>query len=397
MNRCLVWRRLSKLLAIAVLTLPLGGCWSRIEINDRAFVTAVFVDAGEEEGEIRLTLGMPLPNRISSGNRGDSSTQGRPFATFSRTGESLAVANRLIQMDLSRELNWGHTRILVIGDKMARRGIRPILEFVLRQPSFHTKTYVLLAEREAREIVELTPVLERFPMEVLREIIERGGVIETTVKDLMMAEAYTADSMIGRLRLSEQKMVSEAGKLSKWAGVKGAGVLKNGVLVDTFNVIDMRSGMWIRGKMKNALISIESPVDGKLISFQVRNVATDVDVKAENDEVQVKIRIEGDDDIVSSQSDIDLQKPENILLVEAAMNDTLRGRIEATLEKTQRAGVDVFQIGQRVEWKYPLLWRRWKNDWREYYRDHVHFEIEPDIAVKRPGGEKTPFWKPAHN
>ncbi|UUZ79721.1 hypothetical protein LJK88_32195 [Paenibacillus sp. P26] len=180
------------------LMILLTGCWDRVEINDRAFVAAVYLDY-LDNGKYELSLGFPLAARMGGGSGsmgggggggGGGGTQGMPYTIVTKTGDSIPEAVRKIRSDITREITWGHTRVIVFGRKMAEHGIWPMVEMVGREPTFHTKSYVMVAPREAKEVAYLTPVFERFPSEVLREFAARTLMPDTSVKDVMDTAAF---------------------------------------------------------------------------------------------------------------------------------------------------------------------------------------------------------------
>ena len=58
------------LLGLILLMMPiLSGCWSRIEVNDLAFVTAAGIDK-MEDGKIRLALQVAIPRMLSAAGQG---------------------------------------------------------------------------------------------------------------------------------------------------------------------------------------------------------------------------------------------------------------------------------------------------------------------------------------
>src|SRR5690606_35468649 len=86
--RARTWNNQLKLLLAALLVMPLlSGCWDRIEIEERAVILGIAIDAAEENGEsqeeevshlrgsgtfphremIRLTAQLAVPGRISLG------------------------------------------------------------------------------------------------------------------------------------------------------------------------------------------------------------------------------------------------------------------------------------------------------------------------------------------
>ncbi|MED4602809.1 Ger(x)C family spore germination protein [Paenibacillus validus] len=386
-----VTMKAARLLLPAACLLWITGCWSRVEINDRAFVSGMYVDVSEESG-YEVSLGFPLSNRLSSGGSMPSggASDGNPYAIVSKRAGSIPEAIRKIRSDLSREISWGHCRIIIVGTKMAESGVDPILEFVTREPNFHTKSYFLVAPGKGKDITELTPVFERLPSEVLREFAERKVTLDTSVKDLLEAAARGGDAAAALLTIGKVKMVSEKGKLSTWVGTDGAALFKNGKMVGTFNVQEMRAALWIDGKMKSSVISLKSPTDGKTISFLILNSKSQIKPVVSGDRIRFDIRIEAEDDVMSSESDIDLNDPEQISKIENLLSQQLKGRIMSAIQKTQQMGIDVFAFGRYIEWRYPKVWYEHQDHWRSTYKN-CEFSVVTQVSVKRTGVEKNPI------
>lgn len=381
------------LLMLLLSTALLTGCWSRVEINDRLFITLVMVDAGENEGEIKLTLGFPLVGRLSTIQKAPGS-EGRPFTTVTKTADSMAAAYRRIQTELSRQINWGHTRVVIVGDKLARAGVRPVLEFVSQQPTFQTKANIFVVSGEASEFNKTTPSFERFPSEILREMAAQHAILSTTVKDLLSGGPFLEDALVGRIELIQHKLVSEGGKTGQSISNAGAALFSNGNLSGYFDVQQMRAAMWIKGQMENAVITVESPTDERLIDLLVVDSKAKVKVKGNGARVTVYIEVHAIDDVLASDSNINLQEPEQAQQLADRLKGKLTGRLQKALDKSQRLATDAFQFGEYVEWYLPDYWNRWKHNWHYHYQNDVDFVIDADVKVKRPGAVRLPYWKP---
>lgn len=99
-----VYKKIAALVLIMTLqSLVLTGCWSRIEINDRMLVVAMFLDE-QEDGKVLLTLGYAKPNQIASGAGGESPGSSMPYATIQGEGRNISEAYRNIQTNASREI-----------------------------------------------------------------------------------------------------------------------------------------------------------------------------------------------------------------------------------------------------------------------------------------------------
>ncbi|WP_407868778.1 Ger(x)C family spore germination protein [Paenibacillus sp. P36] len=367
--------------------LLLTGCWSRIEINDHAFVTAMFIDYSED-GVYEVSLGFPLPNRMSNGLGLTGAPKGNPYSIVTKRGESIPVAIRKIRSDLSREISWGHCRVIVVGRRMAEFGIDQLLEFTAREPNFHTKSFLFVSPTKGLDIAKLTPVFERLPSEVLREFAQRNVTLGATVKDFLEAEASGGDMVTGLLTIRQMEMISEEGKMSTWVGTDGAALFRSGVMVGTLDVIGMRAGLWLNGKMSSSMNSIKSPTDGKTISFLIQTSKSSIKPLINGDQIGFDIHIKADDDVLSSESDIDLMDPKQIKALEELLSEQLKDRILRTLQTTQSEEVDVFNFGRILSWRYPKAWQQMKGNWREQYKK-CEFHVVTQISVKRTGAEKN--------
>ncbi|PYI51927.1 Ger(x)C family spore germination protein [Paenibacillus flagellatus] len=373
-------------LVMAVVPLLLStGCWNRIELNDRAFVTAIYLDSGEN-GDYELSLGFPLPNRLGKGTQSGGGGEGNPYTIVTKSGKTIPMAYQSIRSDMSREIAWGHTRVLVIGWETAKRGVGPVLEFLARLPAFHTKTYVLVARGKARDTSGLTPVFERFPAEVLREYSQRRVALRATLKDFYEAQSFGGATVASMLTIGEKKMLSEKGQASPWAGTDGAVLFSDSRVAGTLDKQETRGAMWIKGEMERAVISIPSPTDGKPMSFSVVSAQTKTKPLLRDESISFRIRIEADAYLVSSESAIDVTSPAEMAKLEKTLADQVAGRIRSALDKTQKLGVDSFQFAQRLEWRYPKTWTAVRDRWPDLYRN-MKFDVKASIRVKHPGGE----------
>lgn len=384
------------LLLTFVYLLVLTGCWSRIEINDRAFVTTIFIDR-TDNGEFEVSLGFPLPNRLAAvgGSSIGGGGGGNPYSIVTKKAESIAVAIRLIRSDLSREISWGHCRVIIVGRKMAEYGIQSILEFVAREPNFHTKSYLMVAPGKGKDIASLTPVFERFPAEVLREFAKRSVTLDTSIKEFLESAATEGDTAAALLTIGNTEMVSEKGKRSTWVGTDGAAIFRKDKMIGTFDVKEMRACLWLKGKMKNAVISLKSPTDGKPISFIILSSKAEITPVVKRGQIQFHIWIEAEDDVMSSESNIDLMDPEQIAQIQEMLSRQLKGRIIQAIHKSQRMEADVFGFNNHLFWRYPQVWSKYKDQWPSKYKQ-VEFRVDTQVVVNRTGTEKNPIIRQFH-
>ncbi|UJW56388.1 Ger(x)C family spore germination protein [Bacillus sp. A116_S68] len=377
--------------ALIVLILIMPGCWSLIEINDNALVTAVYLDI-TEEGLVELTLGFPLTTRMIPGDIGGTADGGDLYATVTKTAENIPTAYRKIQADLSRIITWGHTRIIVFSSEFAESGVYESLEFFTRQPDFHLTASVFIAPDKAADIAGLTPAFERLPSEVLHEFVNHEVTLDVKVKDFMRAYHYGGNMLAPLLTIGEKPMISEGGEKSTWVGTGGAALFHKGRIVGELSVPLMRGAMWFERRTEDAVITIDSFTDGKPVSIIVLYADIKKKPQIKDGNVLFELTIEVDDDLLAVDSDIDVTVPSLLHKLEKQFEAAIKERIEGAFKETQAHQADVFNIGQYLEWYYPDYWEEVRPQWSEKYSD-VMLECDVTIKINRPGSVKEPPWE----
>ncbi|MFJ5718246.1 Ger(x)C family spore germination protein [Neobacillus sp. NPDC093127] len=379
--RALMW-------SMVMSTLLLTGCWSRVEINDCAFVTAMYVDKAAN-GQMELTLAFPLPNRLVPGTVGGSASPGNPYAQVSRKGKTITEAYQKMQIDLPRRISWGHTRIIVISEEMAKQGISHILEFIARDPKLNINNAVLVAPGKAKDIENLVPAFERFPSEIVREFTQEKVTLYTTPKDFL--ETENGDMIVGYLTKGKEKMVSEQGKVAMWVGTDGMALFHNYKMVGKIGQKEGRGALWLRNSIKNASVSIISPTDKKLISLLILRSKTKIR-PSKKEPFTFDVYVTAEDDISESYSNIDLTNAKNIFQLEKIAEKEIKDRIGEAFKASKEMKADVFQFGAYLSWYKPKIWKAVKEDWPTVYHDKVKLNIHVDLLIKRPGSENNPIW-----
>ncbi|CAH0119075.1 Spore germination protein B3 [Paenibacillus sp. CECT 9249] len=379
------------LCAISVL---LSGCWSTIELNDRTFVSGLFVDKSPVPGEVLLTIATPLTNRMTSGaEAGGPSSSGNPYATVTKSGKTFPEAMLRIQDDLTRKLTWGQTRIIVMGREYAEQGTKELFEWLIRQPQFHLKTYIIVAPGKATEITELTPVYERTPTEVLREFVNLKVLMQTSVKNYLEAVIAGQDVAASILTFGKVEAVSEKGKETPWAGTDGAALFRDGKLVGTLNMEETKVLSWLNKSHQSQIRTVELDGAKEKISVTMRQLKRQIRPQLSGNKIVFHITLTAEADVLSAVSSKDLLDPKVVHKIEQKFADDVRTDALAMLKKTQRLKSDILMLGSIVDWRYPRKWREIRDDWRDYYRDNVDFQIQANIRIMHFGAETVPFWQ----
>lgn len=381
-------RFLAIVLLVLLLFTGVGGCWSSMELNNRAFIQSMLVDR-TEDGQIQLYVGVPLPNRMVPGQAGGSGPQtAEPFTFVGKKAENISQAFRLIQVDISRSLSFGQTRVIVVGRRMAEHGIDEIIEFVNRQPAFRLSANLYVTRNNVDEIMKIPLVFERFLSDILKRYVSTHVTLDTTVKDFKLAKYKGGDILTPLLVFGKASEISaENPKKNMWMGSGGAAIFSGGKMSGiTLNRKEMQGALWISSQLKTSIITIPSPTDGKEISCTTEGVSTSIKPIIKNGQISFKIKSKAKAHVLSSMSDIDFKDPEVILQVEKILDKDTERRLRLVIDKTRQAQSDSFLMSQYLDWRYPKAWNSIKDRWKSYYATELPIEIDVSIRLNRTGG-----------
>lgn len=374
-------------LMLAVFSFPLlmlSGCWSSLELNERLFVRMLIVDKAEQG--IELTLVFPLPNRLIPGTaEGTGQQEGKVYSYMTQAGADIGQAYRNIQANLTRRINFGQTRVIVVGRELAEEGVEPVLEFIGRNAPFYLNSKIYVTTEKAHDIATIATVSERFPSDVVAAFSRFRFTIDTASKDVMAANYNGGDVVLPLLRVKKIRIETEKEKEQMWVHPVGAAVLKEGRMVGTLTMKEMRGGLWILGKLKDAEITVQSPTDGKDVSFMIRNTHTRTKPKLTRDRILIQIETDADAGVLSSDSNVDLEDPHMLKLVEQSLNREIHRRITGAITKTRSMKTDAFNFSSYIDWTYPRQWERIKPHWREIYAESLAFSVRPDVKIRQIG------------
>lgn len=156
-----ILQRAAKILLVCVNLILLSGCWDRTEVNDLALIVGLGIDQ-KKDGKIMITVELIAPKaagggQMLGGGGGDGGGGGRGKIVRSGTGATVADAISNLQEKLPRRVFWGHTKVIVFGERAARAGIRQHLDFLSRNPQARLRSNVLVSKGTAKSVLELIP------------------------------------------------------------------------------------------------------------------------------------------------------------------------------------------------------------------------------------------------
>ncbi|MDR2167276.1 MAG: hypothetical protein LBE35_05430 [Clostridiales bacterium] len=128
--------------------------WDRVELENRAFVVALGIDAGEEEG-FKVSMSIIDVVALESGEQA-------PKTLLEAEGASLAAAMGQIGAKITDEIYFGHTKAIILGEEVLRGASRVahIADNLARNSDLNIRTIIMATDKAAAEILAAPPKSE---------------------------------------------------------------------------------------------------------------------------------------------------------------------------------------------------------------------------------------------
>lgn len=374
----------------------LTGCWDKIELNDISIVSGIAVEKGEK-AKYKLTVSALNSTELSKiralGNTANT--------TFTLEGNSISELSKKMNVGLSRQLIYTHTRILVIDKNIAEEGLMEFLDYLERSGEFRNDFNILVSDGvKASEIIKTTYPIQRDPSlkiskQLASMIEEWGGDPKVRLTDFISA-------MISNGRQPVCEVVTIKGDSEKGKSVdnnkknefdsivvtKGMAIFQLDKLLGIVSMSDTRNYLWTQG-LKKTNISVKCGKDNQgIIKYNDIQVLTSVPkLKAsyKNGKVKLKVDIVGEAKLAGTQCSDLLHKRETYNRYEKELNQSIVNSIKGTISKIQKDyKVDVFGFGEYMDRKDHKTFKKLSNNWDEYF-SNATVEVNSQIFLRRTG------------
>lgn len=376
-------RRFRRMAALGMTAALLTGCWDRSELNDLALVMAAGFDQAES-GRILLSAQIYVPKAGGSGqDRSKGSAQGQTMVKTVE-GETLADAIGNLQMQLSREIFWGHGEVFIFGEERARNGIEKDLNLLLHARQLRERANIYVSKGKAAEILRLAPRLERDSAESLREMSRLNKVPDVTmVKLLSMLSGAESTAVLPYIQVRRSQPGTPSNQTSPY--FVGSAVLKEGRLVGLLDIQATRGLLWLKNENKDAIFTSDIAGSKGKVSMWIINHHTTLVPSIREGKWSVDAYIESKSNLLQSTSGGDVMDPEWIRRAEMGASEEIENSVRSALEKAQKTyRSDIFGFGELFRRHYPSQWRAVQKNWNDVFSG-IDVRVHVRTRLKRPG------------
>ncbi|WP_199615719.1 Ger(x)C family spore germination protein [Paenibacillus alkalitolerans] len=376
-------------LLFLIVSLAASGCWNRKEMNELAIINAMAVDLNDKN-EWVTSFQVIIPESINAKAGGGGAQT--PVMTFSTTGKTLAVSAQKARFELPRALFFPHNRVVVIGERAAKRGVRELVDAFLRDNENRETVHLLLHDGEARRVLEVLLPLEKFPGNAMDNLIEGVAERQTNIVQSRLHEFITtlanpaANATLPEIKISgdweRQKSLDALKVTRKAAALKldRTGVFKKDKLAGWFSRNESIGLAWITNRMENTVLAFpckERERMEELSSFMVEQAETRLKPKISDGKLFMSVDIAAKGTLIETTCKLDLTKAKNLGKLEKQIRTQIKDDVEQTFNAAKKLKADALGFGDAFHKAYPRAWKKLSKEWEQEF-----MEIQLDVAVK---------------
>lgn len=386
-------KKVGLLLMIALLFLC-SGCIPSVELNERAIVQAIGVDA--VNNGYRVSLQIFSPEGGDGANEMNTGPQNAKMIIAE--GKTISDAIQQATLEQGKQIFYGHNRLLVIGESTVKKGIADILPFFNSGYQSRPSIYVMAAEGTAEEILNANIQQGIIPAESLENMIENysknGSVMQTKLMDVITS-FYNESRCVTLPTIaltgenadqdSSESMDQQIEK-SHLARIKGSVVLKNGKWVGNLDEDETRGLVWMSDKVKETLLVIpyRNSTNGETeqVSLQIYSSRTKMIPEIANGKMMFRVTVHavGKINEMSLKTQFSFYE-DDLIQIEQAAEQTIRNQCESAFSRVALAyHADVLNFGVRIKQKSGKQWKKVQDDWPEKISDlSLQYDIHVDV------------------
>ncbi|SCX95934.1 Ger(x)C family spore germination protein [Alkaliphilus peptidifermentans] len=158
-------KKILKLTIIFLMLILFTSCWDSRDLEELLLVYGIGFDINENNPEeYVITIGFPTIIEDAPESKHE----------FSVIAPSFGSGKTQLQNVVYREISYGNVRIIVFSEDVARLGIYPHVDAMLREPIFNGTTRFAVVNTRAEELLKLKPPVALLVSTFIYDSIEQG-------------------------------------------------------------------------------------------------------------------------------------------------------------------------------------------------------------------------------
>jgi len=364
-------------LLFSAAVLLLSGCSNYRELENMTIVTGFAIDRNQDHSGYLLTF-----ETLDTSGGGETDKPSAMKAELIQS-EGLtmfdAVRNALKKAD--RKLYFGDCETAVISEELAKEGIAPVLDWLLRdaEPRLTMDLFVS-RESSAAKVIEQKSLNNPITAFVLRMIDENNPLYLS--KSVYVKTYQAVNMLIGEgVSLTLPSLENVENRNETIDQLAGTAVFARDRLIGYLDVEESKYLVFVRNQVSGGLLVLDKQTGAGDITLEISASDTKITPVLTGSVPKIKVKVSTETllgEIMTSGGEI---TEGYIANVEKLASETLEKRIKELIEKVQTEfGSDIFGFGNAFYKSYPEYWKSVKTQWNEIF-ETLDVEVSAEVEI----------------
>jgi spore germination protein len=382
-------KRIGLTLALWLAILPLTGCWDRIELEQRGFVTGIAIDAGVQREEdkkpgtkqpLRVTFQEVIPAGLKQTGQSGGSLAGDAYFNITLEGNSILSVIAKMSVMTSRTPFFEHLKIVVISEAVARTeyGFANMLDYFLRNNDARRSVAIMIAKGEAKQALDTLPQGEKTPVTFIQSISKNQDSFR------MVPETRIGD--IHEFLLKKQSFIVQmVTEKDRFISLVGAAVM-NGSKNNLSGFLDEQETEgynFLRRGISEGVIEVS--VNDSLLVYKVEEIRRRI--KADTSDpghIRFTIELDVEGSLLESYERLNYLSDDVLASLHENIEKAILHLTDQTIKKSQKVlKKDILGLGNHLEERHPKFWKSLYENWdsgiNHYSRSDIEVTVKPQI------------------
>jgi len=358
--------RIAGLAAAAALLLCGTGCWDVKELDDISLVTGIGVDSVISGGEYSVTVQTALPGSGITGSQegqGQGGRQQKPYRLARETGRSFIDAVRKLNNVNTRRPFYHHNLVIVFGRDMAQKGVRNIMDLMMRARETRADVWVIVAEETADELLSVDVEGEQIPGVAMEKLARQFARVSPELRTTLI-------SFTNQLLSESCAPIATLMKISEKDGtqqlaVSGIAMFKGDSMVGALSAEELDGFFWTLKRRSTGNISIRSEYGDA--ALEVRESVCTVEPAVRDGRVSMSLSIEVMAHIHELAGYREMPLEQTLAFLEEQTAKQIIRQAGNCIAKAQQHRADIFGFASYVHRRFPKEWGSIKGKWDDIF------------------------------
>lgn len=384
------------IILILICTL-LTGCWDKVEIERRSFISTIAVDVGEsieDEEELKkfrpnelfpeedfkklsVTYGFPNISELKPGE-GSSATEN----SITTEGFSMEDCVTKLASKISRGIYEGHSKLLILSDRIMNHPetVKEIFDYFERNPGINRMMLVVIGKGSVENYVKFQPSMEKNIETYITRLMESGvrnfRFTTVTFNDIMVSLYKDHNAVIPTIEFDKDN--------NKQINIVGTALINDYKLEGYLTLEEDATLELLKGKVKGGRESIV--MEGHPIDFQVTEAKRKIKLyEDQSNKLTFKIDINLEGQLREHYVGKEVFSENELNKIQSDFNDIIERKCEKTARiLKEQYTIDAMGLREYVEKFHPKLYKKIKDNWDEVYKNSV-IDIVINTNIRRIG------------